>query len=171
MALSEHDIAHAFENERKTLGSFIARRINDRDQAEVILQTTFEKATQSLRVKSVNSVRAMLFVIAQNLITDHYRQHGFRSQFWVQDHDVETDVSEVQSPERQAIAQEKLQIAQEVINGLPEKCRHCFVENRFKFRHVDEIAQELELSSSMVKKYVQKAILSIQNELERRENE
>lgn len=171
MALSDQEIAQAFEQERNTLASFIARRVSDQDQAEVILQTAFEKATQSLRVKSVKSVKAMLFVIAQNLITDHYRQHGFRSQFWVQDHDVETDVSETQSPERQAIAQEQLQNAQKAINALPEKCRHCFIENRFRHRSIDDIAEEMSLSKSMVKKYVQKAILTVQDEMKRLDDE
>ncbi len=167
---SEHtDIAATFESERGALYAFIARRVNDRDQAEVLLQTTYERATQSLQQKSAKSIRALLYVIARNLITDHYRQKGFRSQFWVQDHDVETEISSATDPERQAIGQERLDMAAAVIRELPEKCRYAFVENRFNFRSVEAIAGDLSLSTSMVKKHIQKAILAIQQAIERSE--
>lgn len=167
---SEDKISREFAAEQKALLAFIQRRVNDSDQAEVILQTAFERATRSLRDKSVASIRALLYVIARNLITDHYRQKGFRSQFWVDEHDVESDISEHANPEREAIARERLSVAAEVIRALPEKCRYSFVEHRFKNRALDDIANELSLSKSMIKKYVQKAVLSIQEEIERREN-
>ncbi len=166
---ADDKISREFAAEQKALLNFIQRRVNDLDQAEVILQTSFERATRSLREKSVASIRALLYVIARNLITDHYRQKGFRSQFWSEDHDVEEDISEHSNPERQAMARERLSVAAEVINGLPEKCRYSFVEHRFKNRALDDIATELSLSKSMIKKYVQKAVLSIQDEIERRE--
>lgn len=164
------DISREFATERAALFAFILRRVNERDTSEVILQTTFERATHSLQEKSSNSIRALLYVIARNLLTDHYRQKGFRSQFWSEGHDVETEVTDIQNPERSAIAQERLKMAADVIRGLPDKCRHAFVENRFKHRSVEDIANELSLSKSMVKKYIQKAITTIKEELARREN-
>lgn len=167
MSHAPSDISREFETERPALFAFIMRRVNDRDLAEVILQTAFERATQSLNEKSANSIRALLYVIARNLLTDHYRQKGFRSQFWSEGHDVETEVTDLDNPERHAIAQERLKLAAEVISKLPEKCRYSFVENRFKHRAVDDIAKDLSLSKSMIKKYIQKAILTIQQELEK----
>ncbi len=170
MTSATSDISAIFEGERGALLTFIARRVNDRDQAEVLLQTTYERATQSLQKKSVKSVRALLYVIARNLVTDYYRQKGFRSQFWAQDHDVETEVSTATDPERQAIAQQRLDMAASVIRDLPEKCRYAFVEHRFNFRSIENIADDLSLSTSMVKKHIQKAILTIQQAIEQREN-
>ncbi len=171
MSVKSDIVACQFAEERAGLLGFILRRVNDQDQAEVILQVTFERATRSLNEKSVNSIRALLYVIARNLITDHYRQTGFRSQFWVDDHDVESEYRNEGDPERLAIAQERLAVVREVVQGLPEKCRKAFVEHRFEHRSVEDIAEDMSLSKSMIKKYVQKAILAIHAEIKKREGE
>ncbi|MFL0800282.1 MAG: RNA polymerase sigma factor [Agarilytica sp.] len=164
-------VARQFAEERPGLLGFILRRVSDQDQAEVILQVAFERATRSLNEKSVSSIRALLYVIARNLITDHYRQTGFRSQFWVDDHDVESEYRNEGDPERHAIAEERLATVREVVMALPEKCRRAFVEHRFEHRSVEHIAQDMALSKSMVKKYIQKAILEIHSEIKRREGD
>ncbi len=169
MSLKPDIVACQFAEERPGLLGFILRRVSDQDQAEVILQVTFERATRSLNEKSVNSIRALLYVIARNLITDHYRQTGFRSQFWVDDHDVEGEYRSEGDPERLAIAHERLALVREIVGRLPEKCRRAFVEHRFEQRSVEDIALEMSLSKSMIKKYIQKAILAIHAEIKQRE--
>lgn len=75
MAEQDRQIAEAIRREQSRLRNFIRRRVDDRDDAEDILQEVFYELVEAYRmIKPVEQVTGWLFRVARNRITDLFRR-------------------------------------------------------------------------------------------------
>src|SRR5579863_496039 len=75
MTEQDQRISAAIEREQSRLRNFIRKRVNDRGEAEDILQDVFYELIEAYRLmKPIEQVTAWLFKVARNRITDVFRR-------------------------------------------------------------------------------------------------
>jgi RNA polymerase sigma-70 factor (ECF subfamily) len=113
---------------------------------------------KSGEVESIHHPKAFLFKVANNVVRNaaKHRRSG------VEDELVDIDRVEVSderpSPYRRLKAEQELAVVRAALEELAPKCREVFVLNRFEYLSYSEIAAELDLSVSMIEKYVSQAL-------------
>ena len=71
------DVPALWQEHKNELRSFILKRVKDQDLTNDILQDVLMKVYNFCMSKSgVRNIRSWLFQIAQNTITDHYRNQS-----------------------------------------------------------------------------------------------
>jgi RNA polymerase sigma factor (sigma-70 family) len=140
------------------LQKFLVRRhVNQADVADIV-QETYCRVLKSGEVESIHHPKAFLFKVANNVVRNatKHRRSG------VEDDAVDIDGVEVNdegpSPYRRLKAEQELAIVRAALEELAPRCREVFVLNRFEHLSYREIAVELELSVSMIEKYVSQAL-------------
>lgn len=137
-----------WEEYKARLRGYVAKRVDDRDAVEDILQDVFLKAHQNLPdLKARDRVAAWLFRIASNAIADHYRQR----QRWV---DLPLDLESPQ-PEPDRIA-DLADCLHPLIADLPETYRTALILSEIEGLPQSEVAHRLGLSVSGAKSRVQR---------------
>jgi RNA polymerase sigma-70 factor (ECF subfamily) len=147
------------------LRKFLVRRhVNQADVADIV-QETYCRVLKSGEVESIHHPKAFLFKVANNVVRNaaKHRRSG------VEDDAVDIDSVEVNdegpSPYRQLKAEQELAIVRAALEELAPKCREVFVLNRFEHLSYSEIAAELDLSVSMIEKYVSQALSHLRNKV------
>jgi RNA polymerase sigma-70 factor (ECF subfamily) len=140
------------------LRKFLVRRhVNQADVADIV-QETYCRVLKSGEVESIHHPKAFLFKVANNVVRNaaKHRRSG------VEDDAVDIDGVEIKdegpSPYRRLKAEQELAIVRAALEELAPKCREVFVLNRFEHLSYPEIATELDLSVSMIEKYVSQAL-------------
>ncbi len=147
----------AEQNEK--LVKFLTVRLGNEQEARDVAQEAYAKVLGLGEEKVVNFHRAYLYRTATNIAIDRLRAEKRRSH-------VSTDLvddynnlaSDAPSAERILVSREKLKVLRAAIESLPPKCRYAFLEYRINCRSYGDIAAELSISESMVRKYVLKAL-------------
>lgn len=101
-----------------------------------------------------DELRRMLFRIANNLLTDHWRWRRLRSagaNLPIDDFDIE---SEQPSQARQLDAQQHLARLEKIVLAMPEKRRIVFILSRIHGLTNTEIAQRCGISAKTVEKHI-----------------
>ena len=115
---------------------------------------------------TISHLQAYLFRIAANIAIDRNRQQKRKpeqsedSQLW------EMLPSSFPLPDDVLYSDEKLARLQRVISQLPTKCRQAFMLYKFKELSYAEIAASMQLSESMVRKYVLRAIVHCRDKVD-----
>ncbi len=105
--------------------------------------------------------RAYLFTIATNLIRDMARR-GVARQVSQHDHLNEEECEdEMPSAEDRLQSRQELTRIRDLIGKLDPKCRRAFLFSRFDNMSYREIADEMEISVSMVEKHISQALARI----------
>lgn len=73
VATMSADVASAWADTRAQLVAFVARRVEDRETAEDLVQDILERLLRA-EIDNVASVQAWLYRAARNAIIDHYRR-------------------------------------------------------------------------------------------------
>jgi RNA polymerase sigma factor (sigma-70 family) len=140
------------------LSKFLVRRhVNQADVSDIV-QETYCRVLKSGEVESIHHPKAFLFKVANNVVRNaaKHRRSG------VEDELVDIDRVEVSderpSPYRRLKAEQELAVVRAALEELAPKCREVFVLNRFEYLSYSEIAAELDLSVSMIEKYVSQAL-------------
>lgn len=141
---------------------FLKLRLGSDAEAQDAAQETFVRLWKSAGQLHLDNVPALLFVTARNVATDVLRKSRRARRFGLQASDSEEDndnVSDDQAgPERILAAKSDLNLVIQILEELPQKCRFAFISYRFEDRDYDDIAREMGVSQSMVRKYVLKAV-------------
>jgi RNA polymerase sigma-70 factor (ECF subfamily) len=134
------------------LRQFIFNRVQNKEDAEDIIQTVFLKIHQNvLQLKEEDKLRAWVYQVARNAIIDYYRS--------------KKPVSElpeiIELPEHlenePATARDYALGIKIMIDRLPEKYRQALILDEFEGLPQKQIAKELGLSLPGVKSRVQRA--------------
>lgn len=138
------DVPLLWEEYKNQLRAFILKRVKDRNATEEILQDVLVKFYEFCVAKSgINNLRSWLFQIAQNTITDYYRNH---SKIISAEEFPETDDTE----ENIAFLEAQKYI-EPIINFLPEKYAVPLKLFELEGRKQQAIADELGISLAAVK--------------------
>jgi len=158
-ALSQGDIEALFQRHNDELVRYLTGHLKSRDEAVEVAQEAYVRLLRLDDASTIGFLRAFLFRTATNIAIDRQRKHG-RAKAYVE-HEAADATSQIFgfTPEREAAAKQTLARVIDCIESLPAKCRHAFVEFKFKHRSYEAIAEEMGISTSMVRKYVIRALV------------
>jgi len=144
-----------FREHHERLVRFVSLRLGCRAEAEEVAQEVFVRLLQRSDEAADVNISGLLYVTARNLATDRLRQQrrrqntGFEN--WGGDYAV--------SPERILSGRQELTRLQTLLEALPIKCRSAFISYKIEGKSYAEIAQDMHLTESMVRKYVLRAVV------------
>lgn len=131
----------------------------DKREAEDVAQEAFVKLLGLEQDNVSNYIAAYLYKIATNLAIDKLRRKA-RSPFDDREHDSDQMPQPYASanPEQNHHNQELLKEMEKSLASLPDKCRLAFLLYKIRGQSYEEIALTLQISPSMVRKYVLRAV-------------
>lgn len=155
-------LGQIYRSSREQLVRFLMLQTGSAVEAEDIAQTAYVKLFSKAEELSDANLRSLLFITARNLALDLRRQRSRRDKV-VRDFGGDAEpIGQIASldpdAERSMIAREHVQMIGDLIAELPPKCRYAFVAYKFEERDYRDIAMEMGVSESMVRKYVIRAI-------------
>jgi RNA polymerase sigma-70 factor (ECF subfamily) len=149
-----HELSSLFQQHKNKLVRFVSLKVGNRNEAEEIAQDAFLRLWQRERLKPDENIKGLLYITARNLASDRLRQSKRRSSNgvvpWVEEQSL--------SPEEILSSRQQLDRLFNILSRLPPKCRHAFISVKLEERSYSEIAAEMRLTESMVRKYVLRAL-------------
>jgi len=149
----------------QALRKFLMHRHVSRDDVADIVQETYCRVLKSGEVDAIQHPKAFLFRVASNVVLNA-KKHARGS---IEDGAADIECVEVnddtQSPYRRLKAEQELAVVRAALEDLAPKCREVFVLNRFDNLSYAEIAVEMNLSVSMIEKYVSQALSHLRNRM------
>ena len=144
----------AFEQHHDDLLRFFTRKLGCRDLAADCTQETYMHLARIRPSVSLQNPRAFLFRVAANLAIDYLRKARTRSIVFSPDPPPEEAASMAPSAEDMIDAKQRMVRLETAIGELSPKCRQALLLNRLEGKTHVEIARTLEVSESMVAKYI-----------------
>ncbi|WP_417450645.1 RNA polymerase sigma factor [Kordiimonas sp.] len=164
--LCKDDIKALFQNHNDELVRYLTSRLKSHEEAVEVAQEAYVRLLRLDDSSTIGFLRAFLFRTAGNIAIDRVRRRGL-AQAYLDEATPEQQVNEMFgfTPERSLAAKQSLERVLDCIGSLPPKCRHAFIEYKFKHRSYDDIAEDMGLTSSMVRKYVLRALVHCSEKL------
>jgi len=154
-----------FEKHRRGLRRYLSRLVSSADVAEDLTQEAFARI-YAVRADGVQSPQSFLYRTAHNLAMDHVRHRRVAAAEPLDDATAGSIRHEAPSAEDQVASRQELDLVRAAIAELPPKCRTVFMMLRFEERSYKDIAREMALSETMVRKYAVRALQYCQMRLE-----
>lgn len=158
-ALSQDDIKVLFKNHNEELVRYLTSRLKSHDEAVEVAQEAYVRLLRLDDTSTIGFLRAFLFRTATNIAIDRIRRRGLAQAYVDQEQPQQVDEMFGFTPERSIAAKQALERVLDCISTLPPKCRQAFVDYKFKNRSYDDIAADMGLTSSMIRKYVLRALV------------
>ncbi len=153
MSSSDSDFARVYDEHLWHVYGFLAYRVRDRDLAEDLTQSTFERALRAWPRfdPSRASERTWLLVIARNLLIDHYRRDHPELPGEIDERDLPT----VPGPEEKVMRSARLQ---ELLAALNDREREIIALRFGADLTGPEIAELMELSLANVQQILSRSL-------------
>jgi transmembrane sensor len=161
------NLAAAVEAHYDELKSFIAARVACPSLASDIVQDLWLRAAAAAPVEPIRNVRAYLYGVARNLITDRLRQERLRQAAPLDESVAEQIASAAPGADAVLAARQDLRALDAAIGDLPPKCREVFLLHRGEGLSMREIALRLGISERTVEKHIAKALDHCRRRLDR----
>lgn len=126
------------------------------DVADLAHDTFLRLLARDVATSSLKEPRAFLTTVAQGLVANYFRRRDIE-QAWLDTLASQPEQIAV-SPETRALILETLEAIDTALAGLPVKARQAFLMAQLEGMSYAEIARELNVSVSSIKKYMMKAI-------------
>ena len=125
-------------------------------EAEDVVQTAFIRYTES--TAPVLNPRAFLYKVCANIAIDQIRRRDVQNGYARSVAEIEPEsVGEI-GPERQLEARQRLDIISRALCVMPDKRRKLLMMSRFDGLSYAEIARRVNLSETVVRKHIAKAL-------------
>lgn len=129
-------------------------------EAEDVVQTAFIRYTES--AAAVLNPRAFLYKTCSNIAIDQIRRRDVQIGYARSVVETETEPEEEIGPERQLEARQRLGIISRALWAMPGKRRRLLMMNRFDGLSYAEISRRVNLSETVVRKHIAKALAGCQ---------
>jgi len=149
-------LGRLFCETRPALRRYVRRLVGSREMADDVVQEAFLRTyvhADSLRVP-----RAFLFSTARNLAADSRRHNRLAKTDLLGDSVDSEVVSLSESPEGQALADERSRLLRQAIERLSPQCRAAFVLKVFHECSYKEIGQRLGITPKTVENHIARAL-------------
>ena len=150
----------SFENlfrENFTKAYYLALRIlHDEEASKDVVSDAFELVWRKLQGNDVDKIDSYLLTTVKNACLDYIRKQEIRSRYvqaCMQNQEMAT-----YSPEAIDIHETKIQAIMETIDELTPRTRQIVILCYAKRKKYKEVAEELQISTSAVKKHIMKAL-------------
>jgi RNA polymerase sigma-19 factor, ECF subfamily len=149
-------VTSLFIESREELVRFLAFRVRDRVLIDDLEQEVYLRLLRLDQVHLIRNPRAYVMRVAANVVADYGRRSGGKT---TEEAATEALVEDGSGPFEQFVWRERFERVQRAVSALPDRCRRALLLHRRNGLTYDEIAVELGVSRSMVKKYLKKALL------------
>lgn len=149
----------SFQEHYADLVRYLSRRTGNVERAADIAQDTYVRlAATAPDPAGIENHRAYIYRVAGNLAVDTMRREGRHTAWLTGDEPDENIADPTPSPERIAIGRDRLRRFEEALETLPPKARLALLMFRVDGLSHREIADRLNVSESMVAKYIGQAL-------------
>ena len=145
-------VADAFSSYRSQLFNYISYKIENKEDAEDLVQDTFVRLLECGKMLRKDTVKSFIFTIAHNLITDYLRR--FYKKQEITSYMMESIKPEVRSFESDIIARDLEKHEKAVMHMLPPQRKKIYYMNRFMDMSSDDISDKLCLSKRTVENHL-----------------
>jgi len=153
--------ARAYREHYPALFSFVRRRVGSDAEAADLVQESYLRVLRYRQRQDMDTLKALLFQIAANLLTERLRLAHTRHQGQhVALEETLVLVETRPAQERQVAGEQALDRLMAAVEELPRKCQQVFVLHRFHGLTRDAIANRLGVSLKTVEKHLTAAIAS-----------
>jgi RNA polymerase sigma factor (sigma-70 family) len=146
-----------FRDHNEDLIRFLRARLRSDQEAREVAQEAYVRLLSLDEPDTVSYLRAFLFKTAANIATDRKRRGDTHSR--AISLPLFNEFIDTRTPERQVSGEQTLQRLQRLIAALPPKCQLAFVLHQIEGKDFAQIAEGMDLTESMVRKYVMRAWL------------
>ena len=158
----EADNALLMDELATPLVRYLARKVRNDEDANDLAQEAFLRMHKFQQSKDLENARAFLYRTANNLVIDQQRRARVHDRYMsaemLPEHSDEDEDKFAPSAERTVSAKEELDRIYEIVDHMPVKVRRAFLLHRGKDMSYAEIASEMNVSTSMVEKYIIQAL-------------
>lgn len=163
-ARSSDTVRSLFLEHNATLMRFLRLRVKSEQEARDIAQEAYVRLLQLDQQGAVSFMRAYLFKIANNLVTDRARKQQVRAKCH---HDpmFELSVDEL-APDRYAAARQEIEIVEHALQELPLIVRTAFLLRRIDGLSTVEIGHRLGVTERSAHNYVIRAMVHCRKRLD-----
>ena len=158
-ASSNEMIGHAFQKYNESLVRYLSVRLCSRRDAEEVAQEAYARMLKLDESDTISHMQAYLFKIASNIAIDRMRSQGRQPQHLSFDGVGDGIPAPAEAVDRIVGAREQLSLIREIVAELPPKCRKAFLLYKFNEQSYRDIAEHMQLTESMIRKYVLRAIV------------
>jgi RNA polymerase sigma factor (sigma-70 family) len=145
-------LAKLFLENNRSLCAYLRVRVASQHEAEDIAQEAYARLLQHDQPRAISFLRAYLFKVAANIVSDRARQRRLHSRIDLA-HSSEEQI-ESATPDQQLHAAEQLSMLTRALNELPEKYRRAFLLFRIQEWGTNQIAADLAVGERMARNYV-----------------
>ncbi|MGP7816586.1 RNA polymerase sigma factor SigZ [Niallia sp. 01092] len=154
------DIQLVWSEYQEPIKRFVAKRTDNHDDVEDIVQNVFMKINGHLSdLRDEKKMQPWIYQIARNSIADYYRR-GKKSEEFT-DH-----LKIIDENEEEDYSKEVISCFKDVIQQLPEKYREALELSEFKGMSQKQLSQHLGISYSGAKSRVQRGREMLKNSLQ-----
>ena len=166
-AQSVHDIYVQYRSE---LCCHVVSKVGvSNSEAEDIVQTAFARLTE-LDIAAIDNHRAFLYKTSYNLAIDLKRKGRVRQKYSERLAESCDESFEEPGPERLLEGRRQLEIITRAMWAMPRKRRQLLMMSRFDGLSYAEIARRVQLSETVVRKHICKAMADCQRALQAHSN-
>lgn len=151
-------VGRAFRKYNDSLVRYLSVRLRSIRDAEEVAQEAYARMLKLEEPDTISHMQAYLFKIASNIAVDRMRQQGRRPRH----SSIDEAGLELPAPaaavDRIFEARQQLKLIEDIVAELPPKCRKAFLLYKFRNQSYRDIAAEMNLTESMIRKHVLRAI-------------
>jgi RNA polymerase sigma factor (sigma-70 family) len=157
--MSADPVLEAFAACYDELLRHVEQRVGNAADAADIVQETYVHMRATERSAVIANPRAFVYRVAANLAIDYLRRRAYRGQFVSAGEPMEEVASSEPSLDRQLAGRERLSALLAAVNELPPRCREVFILSKLHHLDSSEIEQRLNISQTMIRRHLRKALL------------
>lgn len=166
LCASEH-VGELFGLYNQSLLRFLVKKLGSEQEAQDVAQEAFVKLLDLENKNVISHMQTYLFRTANNIAIDRLRRRNCQAEPRQFEENEQESFSGIQgSVERTVEAERRIQFMGRLIDELPPKCRQAFLLYKFECLGYSEIAHRMQLTESMIRKYVLRAICYCQDRME-----
>jgi len=160
MADSKHTlVAKLFAEHGGALRAFLGRRVRKQPDAAELAQEVYLRILRLEDASIIENPEAYLYTVASNLAKEHSRLEGRAgTALDIDDALIQQQLAELPSFGNELDTEQRIKRLEEVLRQLPAKCHAAVVLQYWHGLSYEEIAQRLDISAHMVKKYLSQAM-------------
>ena len=148
---------------------YLTKKVRNNEDANDLAQEAFLRMHKFQQSRQLDNARAFLFKTANNLVVDQMRRARVHDKYlsfeMLPEQSDEENDKFAPSAERTVSAEQELDQIYKVVDQMPEKVRRAFLMHRGKDLSYSEIAAEMDVSTSMVEKYIIQALRILRKEV------
>jgi RNA polymerase sigma factor (sigma-70 family) len=161
-------VERLFAEHGSRLVAFFRRRVRRQQDAAELAQEVFLRILRVPDPSAIRNPEAYLYTVASNLAKEHdVQERNLQAALDVDDPAVQEQLAELPAFAGYIDRQVRIKRLREVLRQLPPKCHAAVVLHHWHHMSYAEIAQQLEISPHMVKKYLSQALLHCRRRMAR----